>query len=322
MIKIITWNILSPEISNYQGFINYNPDVLNKKNRLNQIIKILSVWVKQNNPPIINFQEVPLYWNGILNTFFHNNNFIFLAMNYGNLESGFVSIATAIPKIYKIVDIEYIPIGDRLVLPNVDEIYYKLNYPPNYLTQSTIKNSFPLSNNQVKPIKDVIKKADDNQNIAIKLILQKDYTFIIYNYHMPHDESVRRIHMNALKLLLCQDIRFPFILAGDMNFMPDSLEYNYITENELPEKAFIKKDCNLILKSAFKEVHRREPEDTIYVNTKLTNGIFRTTLDYIFISNQLKTIDSKVLLNTNQIIPNTTCPSDHMPLEATVMHIK
>ena len=319
MIKIITWNILSPEISNYQGFTNYNPEVLNKKNRLNQIMRILSEWVKESVPPIINFQEVPLYWNGIFNTFFHKNNYIFLAMNYGNKESGFVSIATAIPKIYKIVDIEYIPIGDRLVLPTVDEIYYKLNYPPNYLTESIIKNSFPLSDNQVRPIKDIIKRADDIQNIAIKIILKRDKPFILYNYHMPYDKSARKIHMNALKLLLCQDIRYPFILAGDMNFMPDSKEYKYFTENELLEKAYIKKDCNLNVKSAFKEVHRREPENTIYVNTKLTNGIFRTTLDYIFISNQLKTIDSKVLLNTNQIIPNATCPSDHMPLEATVI---
>lgn len=158
MIKIITWNILSPEISNYQGFSNYDPKVLNKKNRLNQIMRILSEWVKESVPPIINFQEVPLYWNGIFNTFFHKNNYIFLAMNYGNKESGFVSIATAIPKNYRIMDIEYIPLGERLVLPTIDEIYYKLNYPANYLTESVINNAFPLSDNQVKPIKDVIKK--------------------------------------------------------------------------------------------------------------------------------------------------------------------
>lgn len=320
MIKVITWNLLSPQISDLKYFINYDPNILNTSLRLKRIMHNLSVLVKQKPIPIFCFQELPFDWKGIFETFFYRNGYRMISINYGGEQTGFVGIAIAIPKEYKIENIDYIPVGDILDLPTPNEIYYRLNYPDNYATKEVMKKSYAIINEETTRINEIMLKADEIQNTAIRVVLRSDFQFILYNYHFPHNDLVRLIHLNALKRLMKTHENVPTIFAGDFNFSPDDILYSYITNNKLTKEyyAYLKEDYKLDLRSAYKDYNGKEADHTIYINSKISDGIMRDTLDYIFISQQLKAVSSKTLLNTNNLTPNEICPSDHLPLEAVI----
>jgi endonuclease/exonuclease/phosphatase family metal-dependent hydrolase len=150
-------------------------------------------------------------------------------------------------------------------------------------------------------------------NFLIELILKDTKPFIFYNYHfpVPKDNSFNQL-INAiiLKKIMCKMRDYAIIWAGDFNIKPFSEIYNFIEKNKLKRK--IKNiefpNCNLEFESSYKSFHGSEPIMTTHTK------YFKDTLDYIFITNDLKCINSKVLQYNHEIMPNKYNPSDHMPL--------
>jgi mRNA deadenylase 3'-5' endonuclease subunit Ccr4 len=99
------------------------------------------------------------------------------------------------------------------------------------------------------------------------------------------------------------------IFAGDFNMLPDSESYNILSKN---------------FTSAHKEINGFEPPYTNATVTLLDNvaSKFIGCIDYIFFNN-FKVIKSKVGIKIedveNNLCPNAVCPSDHVPLVATLI---
>lgn len=313
MVNIITYNILSPNLCNQDEFQEYDPESLDEIKRKNKIILLIDEWTSKENRPIICLQEVPNIWKGSLEKILLNRKYIPLSMNYGNRKSGFFGVLTAIPNIYQIDKIEYLNIGE----------YIDAIQPPLFKPKST---SFidKLINAVISPAEedDYITNAKNRSNIALKLTLNSDKKFIIYNYHMPcayKTPIVQTLHLDGLKRLMSEHRDVPTILATDFNLTPDSVGYEYFTFAKLPiehsEYLYKTSHYDLKMTSSYKEVNKSEPLYTCYSDTRW-GGRFKNTLDYIFVSGHFKTLSSKILIETNEKMPNELNPSDHLPIES------
>jgi len=307
MIRIISYNILSPELCYPEEYNDYDPEHLSNTNRKNKLVVLIDGWTSEENPPIICLQEVSFSWKGILEKLFINKNYNFFSTNYGYKKNGYMGIAIAVPKKYQIDRIEYIPIADRIT--------GKTNPPDTFFASFLKKIPFLCDE---KP--DYLSEARKRSNIAIKLTLQEKSKFIIYNYHMPcafKTPILQTLHLDALKKLMFSHEYLPTILATDFNIQPHSANYNYLIEGNLPkeynEYIYESSHYYLTMKSSYKAANGNEPEYTCHSDTKW-GGLFKGTLDYIFVSEHFTIISSKLLIDTEEKMPNKLCPSDHKPI--------
>lgn len=345
-IKVITYNILSPHLCNPTEFQEYSQEDLDPNHRKNKIILLIDEWTSQEDPPIICLQEVPYSWKGPLEKLFLNRKYNFFTMSYGYKKNGYFGVSTAVPQSYIIEKIEYLPVGDYIdTLPSdliicnkpAPSFFDKLVY--RYLDQP----------NEEEVIKELITNAKARPNFTIKLTINasptqhnqhnqhnphnqhnqptpttQTQTFILYNYHMPcafKTPIIQTLHLDALKKIIFQHPEIPTILATDFNLTPNSIGYTYFTTAFLPQEHSNylppRPHSTLTLNSTYKEHHGKEPSFTCFSNTQW-GGEFMDTLDYIFISPNLKTISSNLLINSIQKCPNKINPSDHLPLQSTI----
>jgi len=156
-------------------------------------------------------------------------------------------------------------------------------------------------------------------------------------YHMPcafWAPQVMVIH-SALAAQRAQHLagQDPLILAGDWNVEPTTNTYRFVlTGGPLPESSRdhpspIPNDSwrpvlKYPFKSAYKEALGHEPEFTNYARP-VGADTYMGTLDYIFLSPSLRTIDvlplpAKQDVLSGGVYPNSTEPSDHMLVAATI----
>lgn len=312
MIKIITWNILSPFYANAAQYVGYNPEVLSHEYRKIKVLEIVRDWIKQNEQPIINLQEVPLKWRGELESLFYQNDYTVCAVGYGKKKNGYFGILTAFPNKYKMENLEYIPIGHYVKNAPINEVIDKTNKTPFDKIKSFINTD------EMKDPRTIIRKAKARDNVAIRLHLNKDYPFIVYNYHMPLSVTQLQIlHTDVFKRLITDHKNIPTILAMDSNLIVNDDGYNYFTKGVLPDSlsVYLEEVNKLKLISSYKQVNKREPSYTNYSISKF-GGNFKDTIDYIMITDHFNTLKSQVLFQTNEKLPNLICPSDHLPLES------
>jgi len=317
MIKVITYNLLSPNLCYPDEFKDYDSSYLDGNSRKNKIVLLIDEWTSQENPPIICFQEVAASWKGTLEKIFFNRSYHFFTMSYGYKRNGFFGVSIAVPYSYQVDKIEYIPISDHIVAVTPSEEPQQI---PNLFGKIF---SFLDMTPPPKTKEELIQEAKKRPNLTIKITLKKeDTSFILYNYHMPcafRTPIVQTLHLDALKKLFYQHPNIPTIFAADLNLTPDSIGYNYLTTSQLPPdhaEYFPERDhYKLALQSAYKQFNDQEPQFTCHSDT-LWGGLFKNTLDYIFVSHHFKTISSKLLMFSEEKMPNKLSPSDHLPVQA------
>ena len=274
MIAIISYNILTREY--------YNESKVNNEFRKRFIFNLINKWGSSELKPIIALQEVTGEWKDDIEKILIHNEYKIFSINYGYNGNGNFGLLSAVPKRYEILDINYI---------NISNIIKENNLLEEELVNITIK-----------PTK-----------FLIELILKDKKPFKFYNYHLPlpkNNSLNQLIHIITIKNIICKKNKLPIIWAGDFNIKPFSKIYNFIEKNTL--KSNIKNlklpNCDLKFQSSYKSFHGSEPLMTTHTKN------FRDTLDYIFITNEFKCINSKVLQYNEEIMPNKYNPSDHMPL--------
>lgn len=320
MVSLITYNILSPDLCNPDDFLDYDFSDLDQNSRKSKIILLIDEWTSFENPPIIALQEVPYCWKGSLEKIFLNRNYNYFSMNYGYKKNGYFGVAIAVPKIYEIEKIEYLPVAEFIKSAYDDYDYYdelKQISMTNFLSKIVLMFNPP----EISPLT-FIDNAKKRTNFAIRLTLKKDFTFMVYNYHMPcafKIPIVQTLHVDALKMLFAEHPTIPYLLATDFNLVPDSIGYNYFTKNDLSSehKEYLIKSnhTEITMQSSYQQINKVEPEFTCYSKTKW-GGEFKNCLDYIFMSNHWNCIESKLLITTTEKMPNRLCPSDHLPLNS------
>jgi hypothetical protein len=334
-IKVISYNLLSPRLCNQSDYLNYsNPQDLDANTRKTRTIMLLENFMKfSNNPkPIICLQEISPDWKGDLELLFMKNEYSFFTISYGIL-----GIGIAIPNSIQICNVEYIHIGELIKTDspnyiNCVEEEYRIAERNRKIREDNIsfmekvnlfvKEYTALIPEYIREIEETIKEAKFRKNYAIRITIEKDEKkCIIYNYHMPctfKKPIIQFLHLSVFKKLILQHYMIPTIFAGDFNIRPSSDEYKYFTgEEQPPESKMVylpREDQEDITYQSFKMTPSPSPilPFTCHSDTKF-GGLFCDTLDYIFVSNM--TIKSSgALLETSEKMPNSVCPSDHLPI--------
>ena len=187
-----------------------------------------------------------------------------------------------------------------------------------------------------------LKHASNSNNKLLSILLnckneKTQQNIIISTYHMPcmfMKKYYISSHIHAIKQHL--DILYAFdgitqtiIFSGDLNITPCSPEYNLLLNREAKELKILA-ECytnigqnlysGLQFTSAYKTKHNREP---LYTNVSVqTNKQFIECIDYI-LTNNIKIHSCLVGLISDDPVkrpyPNALCPSDHLPLSASLI---
>jgi endonuclease/exonuclease/phosphatase family metal-dependent hydrolase len=211
-------------------------------------------------------------------------------MNYGQKTNGILGVGIAVPSSYAIdpTEVEFIRVAD-------------------YIECDCDSSDDDSYDNEVNTNIDNAKKRA-NLVVRMNIHLNNGKAFYLYNYHMPcafKTPLVQILHIHALKRIIASFRDIPYILAGDMNILPTSKEYEFLTDTTSP----------ITLKSSYLIANKEEPNFTCF-NYTTFGGEFCGCLDYIFVSDEFKVLKSHLLLTTTTELPNADCPSDHLPLRS------
>jgi mRNA deadenylase 3'-5' endonuclease subunit Ccr4 len=284
-LNIITYNCLTPFSGVPSEYPDCNPAVLDRLRRKNAILSLFTSWLRTS--PIILLQEVPYNWKQDFDRYFTKRDYTFHCMNYGQKTNGILGVGIAVPNFYAIdpTEVEFIRVADYI---------NEIDSSDDNEVESNIENA----------------KKRANLVVRMKIRLNNGKYFYLYNYHMPcafKTPLVQILHIDALKRIIASFPDIPYILAGDMNVLPTSKEYEFLTDTESPS--------SITLKSSYLIANKEEPNFTCFNYTTFA-GEFCGCLDYIFVSDEFKVLKSHLLLTTTTELPNADCPSDHLPLRS------
>lgn len=288
--NIITFNVGTPFSLVPSEYPDCDPVILDRLRRKNAILSLFTNWLRTS--PIIVLQEVPYNWKQDFDRYFTKRDYTFYCMNYGQKTNGILGVGIAVPASYAIdpTEVEFIRVADY--------IEYDYDSSDDYSSDNEVDTN----------IENAKKRA--NLVVRMKIHLNNGKSFYLYNYHMPcafKTPLVQILHIQALKRIIASFPDIPYILAGDMNILPTSKEYEFLTDTSSPS--------SITLKSSYLIANKEEPNFTCFNYTKF-GGEFCGCLDYILISEEFKVLKSHILLTTNTELPNADCPSDHLPLRS------
>ena len=283
--NVITFNCLTPFSGVPSEYPDCDPIVLDRLRRKNTILSLFTNWLRTS--PIIVLQEVPYNWKQDFDRYFTKRDYTFHCMNYGQKTNGILGVGIAVPNFYAIdpTEVEFIRVAD-------------------YINDIDSSDDNEVDTN--------IENAKKRANLVVRMMirLNNGKAFYLYNYHMPcafKTPLVQILHIDALKRIITSFPNIPYILAGDMNILPTSKEYEFLTDTTSPS--------SITLKSSYLIANKEEPEFTCFNYTTFA-GEFCGCLDYIFVSDEFKVLKSHLLLTTKTELPNADCPSDHLPLRS------
>ncbi len=285
--NVITFNVGTPFSFTPSEYPDCDPSILDRLRRKNAILSLFTNWLRTS--PIIVLQEVPYNWKQDFDRYFTKRDYTFHCMNYGQKKNGILGVGIAVPASYAInpEEVEFIRVAD-------------------YINDIDSSDDYSSDNEVDTNIENAKKRA--NLVVRMKIRLNNGKSFYLYNYHMPcafKTPIVQILHIDALKRIIASFPDIPYILAGDMNVLPTSKEYEFLTDTTSP----------ITLKSSYLIANKEEPEFTCF-NYTTFGGEFCGCLDYIFISDEFKVLKSHLLLTTKTELPNADCPSDHLPLRS------
>lgn len=288
--NVITFNIGTPFSFTPSEYPECDPAFLDRIRRRNAILSLMTSWLRTS--PIIILQEVPYNWKQDFDRYFTKRGYTFHCMNYGQKTNGILGVGIAVPASYAIdpEEVEFIRVADYI------ECDCDCDSSDDYSSDNKVESS----------IENAKKRA--NLVVRMKIHLNNGKAFYLYNYHMPcafKTPLVQILHICALKRIIASFPDIPYILAGDMNILPMSKEYEFLTDTISP----------ITLKSSYLIANKEEPKFTCFNYTKF-GGEFCGCLDYIFVSEEFKVLKSHLLLTTTTELPNADCPSDHLPLRS------
>ena len=290
--NVITFNIGTPFSFTPSEYPDCDPAFLDRIRRRNAILSLMTSWLRTS--PIIILQEVPYNWKQDFDRYFTKRGYTFHCMNYGQKTNGILGVGIAVPNSYAIdpTEVEFIRVADYI------ECDCDCDSSDDYSSDNKVESS----------IENAKKRA--NLVVRMKIHLNNGKTFYLYNYHMPcafKTPLVQILHICALKRIIASFPDIPYILAGDMNILPMSKEYEFLTDTQSPS--------SITLKSSYLIANKEEPKFTCFNYTKF-GGEFCGCLDYIFVSEEFNVLKSHLLLTTTTELPNADCPSDHLPLRS------
>lgn len=331
--RIITFNMLSQDYATNQYFPNVKKHHIEFKSRSEKVKKLLLSWMKVNF--IICLQEVSTQWYNALIGLFDEHNYGCEIITYSGDKMG---VCIVYPKNHYDILMKNVFVVDEYIT----KVY-------EFLAMNMIGNNSILDGN-TQTILTEIEEASVVKTPLLSILLDcKSYgksvnkNLLVSTYHMPCKYTKKyfiaaNIHAikNQLENLkhewsnMFQGIPISTVLSGDFNIIPESAEYKLLADNEQNDfYALLSKCYDLIgynltsgikTNSVHKMLHGSEPK---YTNVSHKNGVpFVDCLDYILIDDSIGIRSCTVGLTIDEpektSYPNGLCPSDHVPLSASL----
>eukprot|EP00039_Didymoeca_costata_P001563 m.53339 g.53339 ORF g.53339 m.53339 type:complete len:350 (+) comp10860_c0_seq1:192-1241(+) len=340
-VNVVTYNVLSSHLCEPEYFVHCSPENLDPAVRLPRVKKKLQTFMEKNS--VICLQELSQCWVGDLHVWFQRHEYTLINANYGKTFNGYMGVAIAYPQtIYDLKTCDIERVTDTKDWSKFDPVKPE----ETVITKATtavmsglrwlVSNVYPLASPQ-KPSAndDPWNYSRSRFNLLITLGLSprkaKEKQFFVSTYHMPCAFFAPRVMMvhSALAAQHAQRIakQSPLILCGDWNFQPNTSQYALITTGKASKDEpdyFDTWRCTQLepMNSAYSTLLGKEPSFTNYSQTIRDKTPFSATLDYIFLSKDIKVHDVENLPKSLESFPGSlpveTEPSDHLLLAATV----
>ena len=133
---------------------------------------------------------------------------------------------------------------------------------------------------------------------ALFLNKKTEKHFYVFNTHFDHRSVPSRVQSARLVIEKIKNRKFknyPFILTGDFNALPDSLEMNYFSSNNIVDS-----DDYI----AHKDLNRGTFNGFVF-------GKYKRKIDYIFIKEKHWKVEGAEIIRYSE---NKKYPSDHFPV--------
>jgi mRNA deadenylase 3'-5' endonuclease subunit Ccr4 len=303
---------------------------------------------------IVCLQEVSMHWAGRLHVFFQKHGYHFVVNNYGGTKNGYMGVGIAFP-CHRFVaqDVHFCKLSDNI----------KTKKRQREGKGSSWASFFGFQTDQVAAEVDEWALAKRRSNVLVYVQLECRSTlasFGVASYHMPCVFWAPKVMVLHTAVMLNETKRlaghFPYVIAGDFNFVPGSACYRLVTTGRLPPTDpdypfdnaggggyctssssssgdfFQKGQPRSLapiegegLQSAYMQALGTEPIYTNYAETR--ENRFRDTLDYIFLSrgdwvvNHVHELPTQEEALEGGSLPNETEPSDHLLLSADLQRV-
>jgi hypothetical protein len=277
-VIVLQYNILSSNLADQMqneikdGKKVYDESFMNNNYRWNKLSKYfqlqINTYAKQNL--IICLQEVSEDMLVQIASLFASLNYKYINVQHGRIFNGNMGVFVGYPSNLNIVKSEFFTVGKHIIISdNVSSI------------------------------------AASKTNIAILLILENpllNFKFGIVTYHMPFDLSNLQVGLIHVKVLYKKIVKFMdkinWIWAGDFNFLPKSITYEYLIS---------KTNC------VWKDYLKYYPiTNYAYIKGREFSGC----IDYIFYSKSNLKCKQLLFDKINSIQPSQTQISDHISIIA------
>eukprot|EP01088_Endostelium_zonatum_P010234 TRINITY_DN23606_c0_g1_i1.p1 TRINITY_DN23606_c0_g1~~TRINITY_DN23606_c0_g1_i1.p1 ORF type:complete len:396 (-),score=63.85 TRINITY_DN23606_c0_g1_i1:27-1214(-) len=351
-VRVVSYNVLSSELSSTHHFTHNDPEHLFHRNRY----KILQAKLTEETTlgSVICLQEVSRNWSAKLHVFFTQKNYNYIPSLYGDPKSGYMGVAVAFPNDkYFLQNCSITRVAETIEFPKTprptffDTVlarFKRLLSTLFYLTflfffiSAKILRYLKITS---RPPKDSWNEALQRRNTGIFVRLRTktkpQQNFCVGVYHMPcvyYDQAHMILHASFFSQMIEGLAKVdPYILAGDWNFKPLDPPYALLTEGKLKvdkksaqypvwkgDKArapkFNVEGRTRRLRSVYKEQLGSEPELTNYAWTSFNEPEpFYGCLDYIFVTDEFEITSVKQLPTRTELpgpLPSATEPSDHL----------
>ena len=346
-LRVVSYNILSSHLASPTHHTKCDPEQLEASTRLPKILNKLQEELDHSNdkgePAIFCLQEVSHDWAAALHTFFAERNYHMITALYGKKFNGYMGIATAFPMDkFETLQVDLCRLSDKKKggWPKAP-----LDPEPGFISKYIFQPFMKPILSTVHYLRGNKAKLEDpweysqwrfNQFIGIKLKPRdKNKVFWVGNYHMPcafRTPAVMNIHVDLvsdrIQSLAGSD---EYVLAGDFNILPDSPHYKLLRTGTLdendetyppPKYSMTWESSFQGMRSAYYEVHGKEPQFTNNAHNGALNAeSFIGTLDYIFLSENIKVVDVKDTPSMDDwkgVYPDENEPSDHVMIAASL----
>jgi len=339
-IRVITFNLLSGDVVSKESIAQLYPKIQKKHmdfaNRVEKTKKLMLSWMKVNF--IICVQEMSREWQDQLAYFFAENGYGFYSEVYSD---GKMGVGISFPlRHYDILDTDRFMCGT----------FIKPIYEGIKTDESKVSDPLALELEYGSESKNILISVLLSSKHFGKTIGKN---LVVSTFHMPCRYKYKYFmcsHIHALKVHLSvlmtkwnnvHGNTVSAILCGDFNITPKSPEYKYLTGQEYSTDELRESDnsahfiTNLMelyqhvgqdlfagmrFRSTHMTLHGKEPE---YTNVMIQKDrSFVECLDYILINDQIDVRSCTVGLSVDDPIaspyPNGLCPSDHLPLSASL----
>jgi len=268
-IRVVSYNVLSPNLATTASYPTLNPDHLDPAQRLEAVLAKLEQEISHPRV-IICLQEVSYDWAGKLHTFFANKGYHFITGLYGRPFNGYMGIAMAYPTAsFETLDVDICRLSDTRQdgWPREDKADMDDSNKPCFALPFSwllpkLKAKLPWNKQEKEPL-DPWEYSKRRFNVMLTATLkdkERNKSFCISNYHMPcafYAPQVMTIHVDLAARRIQQIAQqqysignpdddnnnnnddntdkksLPYILAGDWNIKPGDPAYNLLTTGKL-----------------------------------------------------------------------------------------